>query len=103
MHRLVLGNIPISGLDSMQTRLYRPRLVRLSRVLVCMNATQDHSLTNKKMQACFKHHLLMSSTYKRTTSLEFVLGFRELGPTHARSVFGGVRSGSKNRVRCSIN
>ena len=39
-----------------------------------------------------------------TTSplLQLGLGISELGPTHARSVLGGVRSGSKNEVRCSI-
>ena len=54
MRRLVLKNIPTSGLDSMQECLCRPCLVRLSRVLVYMTATHHHSLTNKKMQACFE-------------------------------------------------
>ena len=34
--------------------------------------------------------------------MQLVSGISKLGPTHARSVLGGVRSGSKNQVRCSI-
>ena len=37
------------------------------------------------------------------TSFRLVLGISKVGPTHARSVLGGVRSGgSKNQVLCSI-
>ena len=61
MRRLVLDNIPASSLDSLQTRLCRPFLVRPSRVLVYMIATRDNSLPNKILQACFERQFVHES------------------------------------------
>ena len=49
-----------------------------------------------------KGALFITAFHHHTTSLELVLSVSELGPTHSRSVLGGVRNGSKNRAHSSI-
>ena len=49
-----------------------------------------------------KQRIFITSLAHHAASLQLVLGIGELGPMHARSALGGVRSGNKNQVRCSI-
>ena len=55
--------------------------------------TRDGVITAAQIIKAFAHHL---------TSFAIGFGISIVSPTHACSVLGGVRRGSKNQARCSI-